>query len=347
MASDKNGLRYPWSEPPAEGTAIEIADGVLWLRLPLPLALDHVNIYALADDDGWTIVDTGFNSRRCRAIWEKILIGPLAGRPVRRVLITHHHPDHVGLAGWLQQRTGAGLMATRTAWLMARMLCLDTQHCPAPENLRFWRRAGMASEIVAKRAVERPFNFVDVVWPIPLGFHRIKQDDVVHLAGRDWVVHIGNGHAPEHATLWSQCDNLVLSGDQVLSSISPNIGVYATEPEADPVGEWLEACHRLVGLANEGHLVLGGHKMPFTGLPLRMRQLIDNHHGGLARLHSSLDQPKTATECFSILFKRKIGESEYGLALIEAYAHLSHLYQQGRLSRETREDGAYLFRRRG
>ena len=345
MVAGKNGLRFPWSEPPAEGAAIEVADGVLWMRMPLPMVLDHVNIYALADEDGWTIVDTGFNSKRGRAIWEKLLVGPLAGRPVRRVLITHHHPDHVGLAGWLQNRTGATLLATRTAWLMARMLCLDDQACPAPETLRFWRRAGMDPTILAKRAVERPFNFADVVWPIPLGFQRIKQDDVLHLAGRDWVVHIGNGHAPEHATLWSQSDNLVLAGDQVLSSISPNIGVYATEPQADPVGEWLEACNRFVGLANAAHLVLGGHKMPFTGLPLRLRQLIDNHHGALVRLCDVLDQPKAATECFMVLFKRKIGDAEYGLALVEAYAHLSHLYQHGHLSREIREDGAYVYRR--
>ena len=347
MSTDKNGLRYPWADPPTEGAAIEVADGVLWFRMPLPMVLDHVNIYALADEDGWTIVDTGFNSKRCRAIWEKLLVGPLAGRPVRRVLITHHHPDHVGLAGWLQARTGATLMATRTAWLMARMLCLDVQPCPAPETLRFWRRAGMDPAIFAKRAAERPFNFADVVWPIPLGFQRIKQDDVLHLAGRDWVVHIGNGHAPEHATLWSQSDDLVLAGDQVLSSISPNIGVYATEPEADPVGDWLAACNRLAGLANEAHVVLGGHKMPFTGLPLRMRQLIDNHHGALARLSAALDQPKTAPECFMALFKRKIGDGEYGLALVESYAHLSHLYQQGHLSRDLRDDGAYVYGRLG
>ena len=345
MAPGGAGLRFPWTEPPPEGSAKEVAEGVLWIRMPLPLALDHVNIYALADNDGWTIIDTGFNSKLGRAIWEVLLQGPLGGRPVRRVLITHHHPDHVGLAGWLQARTGARLLATRTAWLMARMLCLDVQTRPSPETLRFWRQAGMAPEIFAQRASERPFNFADTVWPIPLGYSRIKQDDLLQIGGRDWRVHIGNGHAPEHATLWSETDNLVLAGDQVLSSISPNIGLYATEPEADPVGDWLEACNRLAGLAEERHLVLGGHKLPFSGLPLRLRQLIENHHGALDRLLRDLDHPKTAGECFMALFKRKIKAGEYGLALAESFAHLHHLYLQGHVRRAIRADGAYTYQR--
>jgi len=343
MAAASAGLYYPWTEPPEEGAAIEVADGVLWMRLPLPMALDHVNVYALAEPDGWTIVDTGFNSKRSRAIWEQLMRGPLGGRPVRQVLITHHHPDHVGLAGWLQARSGATLLATRTAWLTARMLYFDVQTQPASETLAFWRQAGMDSEIFAKRAFERPFNFADTVWPIPLGYQRIKQDDILHLGGRNWSVHIGNGHAPEHATLWSQNDPVVLVGDQIISSISSNIGLYATEPDADPVAEWLEACQRLADLAKADHLVLCGHKLPFHGLPLRMKQLIENHRGALLRLRQDLRQPKTVVECFPSLFKRKIGTAEYGLALVESFAHLNHLYRAGQLRRTTRDDGAFLF----
>jgi glyoxylase-like metal-dependent hydrolase (beta-lactamase superfamily II) len=138
---------------------------------------------------------------------------------------------------------------------------------------------------------------------------------------------------------------LVISGDQILSSISPNIGVYATEPMADPVGEWLEACERLQPLAREDHLVLGGHKLPFTGLPMRMKQLIDNHHGALRRLTDYLDTPRTAPDCFVPLFKRSIGEGEYGLALVEAVAHLNHLLHLGQVTRVARNDGAWLWQR--
>ena len=156
---------------------------------------------------------------------------------------------------------------------------------------------------------------------------------------------MGNGHAPEHATFWSRDDNLVIAGDQILPSISPNIGVYATEPEADPVADWLEACERLSGLAREEHIVFGGHKLPFTGLPMRMKQLIDNHHGALDRLLVYLDSPLSAAECFTPLFKRKIGSGEYGLALVEAIAHLSHLYQTGQVTRTRRDDHAWVYER--
>ncbi|MEM6888376.1 MAG: MBL fold metallo-hydrolase [Pseudomonadota bacterium] len=339
------GLRYPWDVPPAEKEAIEVAPGVFWIRLPLPMKLDHVNVYALDDGDGWTLLDTGFASKRARAIWQALLDGPLSGKPVKRVVVTHHHPDHIGLAGWFQSEMGATLVTTRTAWLMARMLTLDKQPKPAPETLAFYRSAGMHPDIYAERATERPFNFADVVAPLPLGFTRIKQGDAVRMGGRDWDVHIGNGHAPEQATFWSRDDSLVLGGDQILPSISPNIGVYATEPMADPVADWLESCNRLNQLARADHLVLGGHKLPFSGLPTRMRQLIENHHGALERLLDFIDTPKTATDCFAPLFKRRIGAAEYGLALVEAVAHLSHLHQSGQASRETRVDGAYQYRR--
>jgi len=336
------GIRYPFEAPPEPGAAVEVAEGVLWMRMPLPMALDHVNVYALDDGDGWTVIDTGFSAPRSRALWETLLAGPLKGKPVRRVLVTHHHPDHVGLAGWFQER-GAELLTTRTAWLFARMLTLDEADRPPPAELAYWRRCGMAADTFDRRAKARPFNFCDFVWPMPLGFTRIQQDDRLEIGGRTWDVHIGDGHAPEHATLWSRDDNLVLAGDQILSTISSNLGVYATEPEADPVAEWLESCERLSELARPEHLVLGGHKLPFTGLPFRMAQLIENHHSALDRLHGFLAEPKAAAACFPALFKRRIGEAEYGLALVEAMAHCLHLWHAGRVTREIREDGAWIW----
>lgn len=341
--NELSGIRYPWEVPPEQGQAIEVAQGVFWIRLPLPMALDHVNVYALDDGDSWTIVDTGLFTRRSVKIWEELLSGALAEKPVGRVIVTHHHPDHVGMAGWFQSEKGAELWTTRTAWLFSRMLLLDEQAVPTPESLAFYRSSGMDPEIYEERKATRPFNYADGVHAMPLGFKRIKQGDVIRAGGRDWDVHIGNGHSPEHLTLWSRDDNLVIAGDQILPSISSNIGVYATEPDADPVADWLEACERLAQLARPDHLVLGGHKLPFTGLPTRMRQLIENHHGALGRLIAHLDEPKTAGECFPPLFKRKIGKGEYGLALVEAIAHLNHLYHLGQITRQRREDGAWLW----
>ena len=342
-----SGIRYPWETPPAEGEAIEVAEGVLWMRLPLPMALDHVNVYALDDGDGWTIVDTGFASKRSKDIWHKLLAGPLAGKPVTRVIVTHHHPDHVGLAGWFQTEFGASLWTSRTAWLFARMLQLDEQAVPTQETMAFYRACGMDEDYYRAQASERPFNFADVVDPMPVGFKRLKEGDVVRIGGRDWDVHVGNGHAPEHLTFWSRDDNLVMAGDQILPSISSNIGVYATEPDADPVGDWMESCERLSQYARDDHLVLGGHKVPFTGLPMRMRQLIENHHGALDRLRDHLETPKTGGECFLPIFKRNIEGAAYGLALVEAIAHLNHLYHVGEVTRTKREDGAWLWQRKG
>jgi glyoxylase-like metal-dependent hydrolase (beta-lactamase superfamily II) len=339
------GVRHPFGAAPPEGSVIEVAPGILWLRLPLPMALDHVNIYALDDGDGWTIVDAGLSSRRSKAIWEGLLAGPLLAKPVTRVILTHHHPDHVGLAGWFQAR-GAELLATRTAWLYARMLVLDVQDRPSPEALTFYRRAGVTGADLAKRATERPFNFADIVDPMPVGFTRLVEGRSLTVGGRDWTIRIGQGHAPDHATLWSG-DGIVLGGDQLLPGISANIGVYPTEPEADPLTEWLESCRSFMPHARDDQLVLPGHKLPFTGLPFRLTQMIENHETALERLLDHLAEPQVAAGCFIPLFRREIGGSEHGLALVEAVAHLNCLLRRGLVSRSLRPDGAWEWERLG
>jgi glyoxylase-like metal-dependent hydrolase (beta-lactamase superfamily II) len=337
----QNIISMPHDTPPTQGEVIEVAPGILWARMPLPMALDHVNIYALADGDGWVLVDTGMNSRKSRAILADLMAGPLGGKPIHRVLVTHHHPDHIGMAGWLQAEHGAQIWTSRTAWLMARMLVLDEQATWPAETVEFYRRAGMHPGILAARLAERPFNFADSVAPLALGFHRVDQDDVLQIGARRFQVHLGNGHAPHHITLWSLDDDVVIAGDQILPGISPNLGVYPTEPEADPVGEWLESCSRLLAMARPNHFVLPGHKLPFTGLAPRLTQLIENHHGALNRLRSHLREPSTAAGCFDTLYGRSIGAGEYGLALVEALGHLNHLRRQGEVERRLGADGAW------
>lgn len=340
---DMDPLRFPWPEPPAPGEAIEIAQGVLWFALPLPMALKWVNVIALDDGDSWTIVDTGSWTPDGKSAWEAMLAAPLSGKPIGRVIITHHHPDHVGMLGWLMKKQGAEHWASRTSYLLTRMLVLDEETEPSQAAINYWVAAGMDQERLNKRKADRPFNFADIVHPVPVGHMRIQQGDVIRAGGRDWDIHMGNGHAPEHVTMWSRDDNLVIAGDQVLPTISPNVGVQPAEPEADPLAEWLEACERLAKLARPDHLVLGGHKLPFTGLPRRMTQLIENHHSCLDRLLDHIKEPKTAVECFPPLFKRTIVDEIYGLAMVEAYAHLTHLHKIGRASRTRRDDGAYLW----
>ena len=335
-------IHYPHEIPPDQGEAIEVRPGILWMRLPLPLRLDHVNTYALDDGDSWTLIDTGFDTKKTRDVWHELLQGPLAGKPVKKLFVTHYHPDHIGLAGWFQTNFGVELITTRTSWLTARMLVLDEQSKATPETLLFYKRAGVIESLYEKKKKERPFNFCDVVSPMPQGYTRVQEGESITLGGRDWIIRMGNGHAAEHATLWA--GDIVLGGDQLLPSISPNLGVYATEPGANPVFEWLEACKTFKKYASSSQLVLPGHKLPFRGLPLRLEQLIENHVGALKRLLSHLEIPHTAHECFLPLFRREIDESEYGLALGETIAHLNYLYSADQITRTIRIDGAYEYK---
>lgn len=333
-------IRHPFETPPAPGAAMEVAPGILWLRLPLPMALDHVNVYALDDGAGWTLVDTGMMSRKSIALWEALLAGPLGGKPVTRLIVTHHHPDHIGLAGWFQAR-GVELLITRTAWLYARMLVLDTQERATPESLLYYTRAGLGPEALAAKAEERPFNFSDIVAPMPAGFTRLEEGQLITAAGRRWQVRLGQGHAPDHATFWSMDDALVLGGDQLLPGISANIGVYPTEPEADPLGEWLASTAGFGAHARADQLILPGHKLPYTGLPFRLIQMAENHEAALGRLIAHLAEPRRATECFLPLFKRALGPAEFGLALVETVAHLNYLLHRGAARRVLDAQGAW------
>lgn len=329
---------------PPEGEAHEIAPGVLWLQMPLPFKPDTVNVYALRDADGWTLVDTGLDSRRGRALWQAVLQGPLAGAPVVRVIATHHHIDHIGLAGWFQAM-GAELSTSRTAWLMARMGVLDVQDRPTPQALAFWRRAGMPDALLDERSHERPFNSSDVCAPLPPGYRRLTEGQQVRFGNRRWLVRMGHGHAPEHVTLWSLDDDLVIGGDQLLATISPNLGVYPTEPQADTVGDWLESCTRLAEFATPDQLILPGHKLPYRGLPTRLRQLSDNQRAALDRVAQALRaEPLSAVGCFPALYRRPIGKAEFGLALAEAVGHINHLRATGRVWQAgTSESGAALW----
>lgn len=332
------GLVYPFAGRPAAGEAIEVAPGVLWMRLAMPMALDHINVYALRDGGGWTLVDTGLNLPATRAEWEVLLAGPLEGRPVTRVICTHMHPDHIGLAGWLCERFRAPLAMTRLEYVMARMLLADTGR-PAPESgAVFYRAAGWSDEQL--ESYRREFGqFGRAVAPMPAGYVRMREGDRLTIGGADWRVVVGEGHSPEHACLWREADDVVLGGDQILPKISSNVSVWPTEPDADPLGDWLASLERMKTVFPDEVLVLPSHGEPFRGAQARLDALLRGHRTALRRLERALRSPKRAVDVFPALFARPVGDGVRGMATGESLAHLNYLLRQGRVERVRDADG--------
>lgn len=326
------GLRYPFEGPPEIGEVLQVAPGVLWLRLPLPMSLNHINLWALEDGEGWTIVDTGLHYPASIEAWEALLAGPLAGRPVTRVLCTHMHPDHIGMAGWLCRRFDAPLWMTRLEYVTARMLLADTGK-PAPEEgARFYRAAGW-SEAQIEGYRTRFGMFGMAVSPMPESYRRITAGDDIEIGGETWRAVAGHGHSPEHAALHRQSDGVVISGDQVLPRISSNVSVWPTEPEADPLADWLESLARLKRELPADVLVLPSHGEPFYGLHTRLDALERGHQVALKRLERTLAEPKRAIDVFASLFARPVGDGLLGMATGESLAHLNYLLGQGRASK--------------
>ena len=337
------GLTYPLGRTtPAAGELVQIADGVGWARLPIPGSLKHINVWVLEDGDGLTLVDTGLDIAPCRGAWEALFAGPLAGGKVTRLVVTHFHPDHIGLAGWLAERFGAPLWMTRTEWLFARMLTADVRDAPPPEAFAYWRAAGWDEARIGGEAGKGWGRFASVVSPVPVSIVRMSEGDLIPIGRRDWRVVIGSGHSPEHACLVDAEGGLMIAGDQVLPRITSNVSLSLSEPEADPLGDWLTSIEKLRHLA-DSLLVLPSHGEPFQGLHARLDALDRGHRDRLDALHARLEQPRRAVDCFGVLFARQIDDSMYGLATGEALAHLRHLETTGRAVREVR-DGVRWYR---
>ena len=343
QAYSHRGLTYPFGRRgPETGELIALADGVGWARLAVPGSLKHVNVWLLDDGDGVAIVDTGLAIPQSREAWEALFAGPLAGRRVSRVFVTHFHPDHIGLAGWLTERFGAPLWMTRTEWLFARMLSADVRDAPPKEAVDYWRAAGWEEARIEAEMTKGWGRFATIVTPVPVSFVRMAEGDTIRIGEREWRVVIGSGHCPEHACLVDEAGGVMIAGDQVLPRITSNVSLSFSEVEADPLGEWLDSIARLRSLPAD-LLVLPSHGDPFTGLHARLDALERGHRDMLDSLHERLSEPRRAVDCFSVLFGRKIDESVIGLATGEAMAHLRRLELEGRARRDVR-DGVHWYR---
>ncbi len=333
------GLTYPLGGfTPGYGEVHPLAEGLGWTRLPVPGGLDHINVWLLDDDDGVAIVDTGLNMGASKKAWVKAL----DGRPVSRVFVTHFHPDHIGCAGWLCAEHGVSLWMNRTEWLMARMLTADVRAEPPAAASQQLVAAGWTAEQVEAAKTRGWGNFAKIVHELPVGHVRLREGDVVRIGARDWTVWIGSGHTPEHVCLVDFDGKVMIAGDQILPRITSNVSLSITEPEGDPLGEWLASITKFRALPCD-LLVLPAHGEPFTGLHARLDRLENGHNLQLDQLHAHLSKaPARAVDCFSVLFRRPIDDGSRGLATGEALAHLRHLEVTGRATKSV-IDGVWYY----
>lgn len=337
VATSAAGLDYPWGErSPGAGELIRVAPGLSWARLPMPGSLGHINSWIADDDDGVVAIDTGMMLETCSGAWKALFAGAMAGQRITRIVCTHLHPDHIGLAGWLAKRFDAPVYMTRGEWMTARVMLTDLRDEPPPEVSAMQRAAGWDAEQVDHARAQGWSRMGRMVFRLPYAYRRMVDGQTLDFGPHRWRVVVGSGHSPEHACLWNERDGVLVSGDQVLPRISSNVSLGSAEPDADPLGEWLSSIDRLLQLPDD-LLVCPAHGEPFRGLHVRLTALADEHHRRLDELAAALDTPRRAVDCFPLLFRRPIGDNQRGLATGETLAHLRHLEVTGRITREDRD----------
>jgi len=323
-------LEYPYPDTPAPGTTLEVAPGVRWLSMPLPFALDHINLWLVGD----TIVDTGIGDDATRALWEKIL----SQKQIKRVVLTHYHPDHAGNAAWLVQKFGAEFWTTQGEYLTAHAVRASSAGYTTEAVLEVFRRNGLAAERAATMG-GRGNRYAALVPDFPLSYRRIIEGDRVKMGGHEWRAFIGHGHAPEHLSLYCEALNVVIAGDMLLSTISTNVSVWSIDPEGDPLRLFLESLKRYRELP-EDVLVLPSHGKPFRGAHARVAELEGHHQKHFAKLTEALkEKALSAGELLGLLFRRPLDAHQTFFAMGEAIAHLHYLYYAGRLKRAAGADG--------
>ena len=339
---------YPFATPPAAGETFEVAPGIHWLRMPLPFALNHINLWLLADEidgkAGWTIVDTGFALDSVKEYWETIL-SRLATTPrgghITRIIVTHFHPDHVGLAAWLQEKTGAAIHMTQGEYLTAHAVWNEIGGHGNPPMLCQFRAHGLDAERCAGLAA-RSGGYNRGVPSLPTDYRRLFDGRELRIGEHRWQVRVGFGHSPEHAALYCEALDVLISGDMLLPKISTNISIFAVLPMADSLADYLDSLDRLRDLPEET-LVLPSHGLPFYGMLDRINAQHAHHEERLLVLEESCAEPRSAAELLTTLFPRELDTHQMMFAMGEAIAHLNRLEQAGRLVRTQGEDGVIRY----
>jgi glyoxylase-like metal-dependent hydrolase (beta-lactamase superfamily II) len=338
-------LEFPVAAPPAPGETITIAPGILWLRMPLPFALNHINLWLVDDGPTWTAVDCGYGLPETTVLWERIFAEQLGGKPIGRIIVTHFHPDHIGLAGWLTERWDAPLWISEKEWLHARMMTGSAAEDYTRSAHDFARRAGLEAEACDLFA-RRHSSYRRGVPSVPASYHRIGDGTAIEIGGREWRVIVGEGHAPEHACLYCAEARVLIGGDQILPRISPNISVPPHEPDGDPLARYLCSLDKLRAALPPETLVLPSHNLPFRGVHLRIQELASHHHERCDEVLGACVRPTSAVELLPVLFKRRLDQHQTAFALGEAIAHAHYLIGQGTIERAAGPGGVDRFLRK-
>lgn len=337
--TDESLLRFPYAEPPETGGTIEIAPGILWTRIPLPFRLNHVNIYLIEDGDGWAVLDTGIGDQPTRDIWQALVDGPLAGRRLTRLIVTHYHPDHIGLAGWLCEKFGLPLLTSQTSYLGCLTISLSPGALEAQPYRDFYSRHGMDPATV-ERVTSQGHNYLRMVSPLPPTFTRVVAGETLTIGGRQFDVLTGDGHAPEQLMLHCAAENILLAADQVIARISPNISVWAVDPDGDPLGLYLRSLTELRARIPAGTLVLPGHQLPFYGLHDRCAELAAHHAERCGLIaEACARQPHSVADLVPVLFTRALDPHQLGFAFSEVHAHVNFMLRKGELEHAASHDG--------
>jgi glyoxylase-like metal-dependent hydrolase (beta-lactamase superfamily II) len=330
-----SNLTFPFDLPPDPGTLTEVAPGVRWLRLPLPFRLDHVNIYLIRNGDGWTAVDTGLGTDACKNAWEAVLTGSLRGEGLTSLIVTHFHPDHVGLAGWLTGRFGLDMAMPRPEYLHSLLLQYAPADLGADVFRPFYQTHGLSTE-AAEIVLSRGHEYLRLTTGVPASYHRIKHGDTLAVGGRDFRVLTGGGHSLEQAMLYRPAEKLFFAADQVIAKISPNVSVHPMEPDLDALGIYLRSLADVKANVAADVLVLPGHGLPFHGLHERIDALIDHHAARCAEIAAACKEtPLSVAQILPYVFPRPLDAHQTGFAFGEVLAHVNHMLAEGTLRLET------------
>ena len=353
MNSLEHELHYPFGDTlPAQGETLEVAPGVKWIRMALPFALDHINLWLLRDElegrPGWTVVDCCISRDESRAQWEQVFATQLEGLPILRVIVTHMHPDHIGLAHWLCERWSTPqhecrLWISATDYNAARVASRSTTGFGGEGAARFFASHGLTDPESIEKIRGRANYYPSMVPDVPARFRRMQDGDRIAIGGNTWRCIAGYGHAPEHIALYCEDLKVLVSGDMMLPRISTNVSVHDVEPESNPLAQFLASIDRFASLP-ESTLTLPAHGKPFLGLHPRIRQLHEHHREHLAvALVACAEAPRSAADIMPLLFKRKLDLHQTTFAMGEAVAHLHALWHAGRVTRSRDAEGVWRF----